>query len=402
MHPRLHPTALWAVLIALASALFFTSTYVLNRAIADGGGHWAWTASLRYFITLPLLLPLMRWQGGTAPVHAALRARPGAWLLCSGIGFVLFYVCLSWAAASGPAWLVAGSFQLTAVAGMLLAPLLYRDARGRVPRAALAIGVVMLGGVALMQFGHFDGVPDAAAWLALGCVLVAAFAYPAGNRLLLLHLERSGEPLSATQRVYGMTLASQPLWIPVAALAWWQAGWPGTAQLVLAAGVALGAGVIATVLFFQATGMVRDNPTALGAAEAMQGSEILFASIFGALLLGEALPTGWAMLGALVVVAGIVGFGVLAGRGSAGDVRATRVAHRSGCIAPRVGLAWSMACADAWRWRCSVPRNGASCWRRAAATCTRARRWRRCAAPIASRCSPSSGGSHASATRPRT
>jgi drug/metabolite transporter (DMT)-like permease len=156
-------------------------------------------------------------------------------------------------------------------------------------------------------------------------VVTAAFAYPLGNRLLLLHLERSGEQLNASQRVYGMTLASQPLWIPVAVLAWWQAGWPDATQLVLAAGVALGGGVIATVLFFQATGMVRDNPTALGAAEAMQGSEILFASVFGMLLLGEALPSGWAMLGALVVAAGIVGFGVLAGRGSAGDLRATRV-----------------------------------------------------------------------------
>ncbi|MDN5782447.1 MAG: hypothetical protein L0H23_10590, partial [Luteimonas sp.] len=51
--------ALAAVAIALASALFFTLTYVLNRASATDGGHWAWTASLRYLITLPLLLPLM-------------------------------------------------------------------------------------------------------------------------------------------------------------------------------------------------------------------------------------------------------------------------------------------------------------------------------------------------------
>ena len=49
--------ALWAVAIALLSALFFTCTYVLNRAAATDGGHWAWTASLRYLITLPLMLP---------------------------------------------------------------------------------------------------------------------------------------------------------------------------------------------------------------------------------------------------------------------------------------------------------------------------------------------------------
>ena len=52
--------ALWAVAIALLSALFFTCTYVLNRAAATDGGHWAWTASLRYLITLPLMLPIGR------------------------------------------------------------------------------------------------------------------------------------------------------------------------------------------------------------------------------------------------------------------------------------------------------------------------------------------------------
>ena len=39
--------------------------------------------------------------------------------------------------------------------------------------------------------------------------------------------------------------------------------------------VALSAGVIAKILFFQATGMVRDAPVALGAVEAMQAAELL-------------------------------------------------------------------------------------------------------------------------------
>lgn len=314
-----------AVALALAAALFFTSTYVLNRAIANDGGHWAWSAALRYFWTLPLLLPLMPWQGGTAPVHAAIRAHPRAWLRCSAIGFLLFCCCLTYAADSAPAWLVAGSFQLTVIAGMLLAPFLYRDARRRVPWPALALGGVVFGGVLLMQFGHFEGALDRAGWIALAAVVVGAFAYPLGNRLLLLHLERSGESLNATQRVYGMTLVSQPGWVLIAIFAAWQAGLPAASQLWLAGGVALGSGVIATVLFFQATGMVRDNPAALGAVEAMQGAEILFATALGVAWLGEPWPRGGAALGAALVFGGIVALGVLAGRRSAGDVRATRV-----------------------------------------------------------------------------
>ena len=300
--------ALLAIALSLLSALFFTATYVFNRAAAVDGGHWAWTASLRYLFVLPLLLPLMAWQGGIAPVSKAMRAAPGAWLLWSGIGFVLFYMLLSYAAASGPSWLIAASFQTTVVAGMLCAPLLYNDARARIPRAALAVGVLIIAGVLLMQFGYARGALDATGWIALLCVVASAFAYPLGNRGLLLHLERKGVELNATQRVFGLTLASQPAWLALAAWAWLQTGPPSMSQLWLAFGVAVSAGVIATILFFQATGMVRDNATGLGAAEAMQAAEVLFAMLLGVAFLGEAWPRGQAMAGAALVVAGIVLF----------------------------------------------------------------------------------------------
>lgn len=300
--------ALLAIALSLLSALFFTATYVFNRAAAVEGGHWAWTASLRYLFVLPLLLPLMAWQGGIAPVARAIRAAPGAWLLWSGIGFVLFYVLLSYAAASGPSWLVAASFQTTVVAGMLCAPLLYDDARARIPGAALGVGVLIIAGVLLMQFGHARGTLDATGWIALLCVVASAFAYPLGNRGLLLHLERRGVELNATQRVFGLALASQPAWLALAAWAWLHAGPPSASQLWLALGVAVSAGVIATILFFQATGMVRDNATALGAAEAMQAAEVLFATLLGVAFLGEAWPRGQALAGAALVVAGIVLF----------------------------------------------------------------------------------------------
>lgn len=300
--------ALLAVAISLLSALFFTATYVFNRAAAVEGGYWAWTASLRYLFVLPLLLPLMAWQGGIAPVARAIRVAPGVWLLWSGIGFVLFYMLLSYAAASGPSWLIAASFQTTVVAGMLCAPLLYDDARARIPRAALGVGVLIIAGVLLMQFGHARGTLDGKGWIALLCVVASAFAYPLGNRGLLLHLERRGVELNATQRVFGLTLASQPAWLAVAAWAWLQAGPPSASQSWLALGVAISAGVVATILFFQATGMVRDNATALGAAEAMQAAEVIFAMLLGVVFLGEVWPRGQALAGAALVVAGIVLF----------------------------------------------------------------------------------------------
>lgn len=36
------------ILIGLLAGLFFSSTFILNRVMSLEGGHWVWSASLRY------------------------------------------------------------------------------------------------------------------------------------------------------------------------------------------------------------------------------------------------------------------------------------------------------------------------------------------------------------------
>lgn len=306
--------ALKAVAIALLSALFFTLTYVLNRAVVSGGGHWQWAVILRYLITLPLLAVVLPFQGGLGKLPHELRTHTRTWLGWSTVGFVLFGVPLTWAASSGPSWLVAGSFQMTVLAGPLMAPFIYRDERARWHVGALAIGALIVIGVMLLQFGHAHGALDVSAWLAVGAVVFAAFAYPLGNRKILLHLERSGTRLGAVQRVFGMTLASWPLWLVLALLSWMIIGPPTLREVLLAGGVALSSGVIATVLFFHATERVGRQPTALAAVEAMQAAELLFATFIGAVFLQEAVPGGLAATGAIAIIVGIVLFAWISGK----------------------------------------------------------------------------------------
>ena len=316
--------ALAAVGLALCSALFFTLTYVLNRSLVAGGGHWAWAVILRYLLTLPMLAVVLPLQGGLGELPRELRRHARPWLLWSGVGFVLFGVPLTWAASSGPSWLVAGSFQTTVLAGPLLAPLIYRDERRRLAWRTLALGALIVAGVFALQWGHAQGHLRAGDWLAIGAVVLSAFAYPLGNRKLLLHLEQCGTRLNAVQRVFGMTLCSWPLWLAFAVVAWFAVGPPGLREALLAGGVALSSGTIATILFFRATDMVRREPTALAAVEAMQAAELLFATLLGVLLLGEAWPHGYAAFGALAIIVGIALFGWVSGRGAAGHDEAVR------------------------------------------------------------------------------
>ncbi|HEV2681749.1 MAG TPA: multidrug resistance efflux transporter family protein, partial [Rhodanobacter sp.] len=215
-------------------------------------------------------------------------------------------------------------FQTTELAGPLLAPLIYRDERARLAWRTLALGALIVAGVFALQWGHAQGQLHVSDWLAIGAVMLSAFAYPLGNRKLLLHLEHGETQLNAVQRVFGMTLCSWPLWLLFGVVAWCTIGPPTLSEALLAGGVALSSGTIATVMFFRATDMVRREPTALAAVEAMQAAELLFATLLGVLFLGEAWPHGYALFGALAIIVGIALFGWVSGRGAAGNDEAIR------------------------------------------------------------------------------
>ena len=61
-----------ALFLGILSSAFFSVTYVLNAAMAQSGGNWMWSASLRYLMLLPMLLVLTAKQGWK-PVFAELK-----------------------------------------------------------------------------------------------------------------------------------------------------------------------------------------------------------------------------------------------------------------------------------------------------------------------------------------
>lgn len=113
-----------AIALGLLSALFFAVTFVLNRIMSVEGGHWAWSSSLRFFWMLPFLLVLVFARKNLRSLLMVMKEKPGQWILWSTIGFGIFYAPLTFAAAYGPSWLVASTWQITIVAGMLVSPLI--------------------------------------------------------------------------------------------------------------------------------------------------------------------------------------------------------------------------------------------------------------------------------------
>ena len=70
--------------------------------------------------------------------------------------------------------------------------------------------------------------------------------------------------------------------------------------------MAISSGVLATVLFFQATDLVRGNMQKLAVVEATQAFEVLFAVIGEVLLLSAELPSLLSWVGMFLIVLGLI------------------------------------------------------------------------------------------------
>ncbi|MFE6166665.1 DMT family transporter [Viridibacillus arvi] len=295
------------IALGVLASLFFAVTFILNRVMELDGGSWLWSSSLRYFFMIPFLLVIVMYRKGVQSLTKEMKKQPKAWLLWSFVGFVLFYAPLTFAAAYGPGWLVSGTWQFTIVAGVLLAPLFFirlgeKTIRQKIPIVSLLISCIILVGIILIQIPSAKTVSIESLMLGILPVIVAAFAYPLGNRKMM---DVCDGRLDTFQRVLGMTIASLPAWIILAVIALITVGLPSASQVINSLLVGISSGVIATILFFIATDRVRNNQGKLAAVEATQSTEILFVIAGEMIILGIPLPDTLALFGLAVIIIGM-------------------------------------------------------------------------------------------------
>ncbi|WP_214851361.1 multidrug resistance efflux transporter family protein [Exiguobacterium sp. s193] len=286
------------ILIGILSAMFFAVTFILNQSMQGSGGHWIYSAALRFYLMLPLLILIVGYRRRLGRVWSALRTAPRFWLTYGTIGFGIFYSGICFAADYAPGWLIAGTWQVTILAGPLLAPLFKQT----IPWASLRYSLLIVMGVLLMQLSVAGTVSVTTLLLGVVPVILAAIAYPLGNRKMM---ERYGDDLGVFDRILGMTLASLPFWLILSGFAYVQVGLPSATQVGQSGLVALFSGVIATSLFFYATTLVRTEPIRLAAVEATQSFEIVFTVLGELVFLHAVFPSGLALFGMVTVMLGM-------------------------------------------------------------------------------------------------
>lgn len=264
------------IFLGICAAFFFAFTFILNRAMELSGGSWIWSASLRFIFMLPFLLLLVMSRKKLKVLLQVMREDLRTWFLWSFVGFGLFYAPLCFAAAHAPGWIIAGTWQVTIISGSLLAPLFIQTyqtpdgiikKRGKIPMKGMSMSLIILLGIFLMQMEQAKSLAVKDFMLGIIPVIVASFAYPLGNRKMM---EVCGDRLDAYQRVLGMTLASLPFWFLLSLYGLFTAGIPSKEQTMQSILVAICSGVIATILFFKATDMVKGDMQKLATVEATQ------------------------------------------------------------------------------------------------------------------------------------
>ncbi|MGB3211116.1 MAG: multidrug resistance efflux transporter family protein [Desulforhopalus sp.] len=307
------------IITGILAALFFSSTFVLNRAMSLDGGHWLWTASLRYGWMLILLCIWLAVTGRAALGIQALKLFRKHWLfwtIAGSVGFGIFYALISFSASYAPGWVVAATWQMTILATPVVLLLFGR----RVSLFALLFTLIVFAGVVIINVEQATAVPLRDVLLGALPVLGAAFAYPLGNQMVWearIRVDVQYTPPirrwvptidhpamdDAICRVLLLTLGSLPFWVVL--ILWFVPPVPSEGQVFTTLLVALFSGVAATSLFLAARHMAK-SPSELAAVDCTQSMEVVFSLAGEALLLGGALPGVMGWTGIALTLLGLV------------------------------------------------------------------------------------------------
>lgn len=299
------------IIFGILAAFFFSSTFVLNRAMSLEGGHWAWTASLRYGYMLLLLCLWLLLRGRRGVLVAAWGAFRRHWLFwtaAGSVGFGVFYALISYSASFAPGWVVATTWQSTILATPAVLLLFGR----RVPARGMLFTALIFVGIVLVTLEQASAASLGDIVRGVVPVVAAALAYPLGNQLVW-EARRGTSPLlpaltdpvadDSIGRVLLMVLGSLPFWVVLLVVA--APPPPSSGQLLNTALVAVFSGVIATSLFLHARHHASTSYE-LAAVDATQSTEVIFSLLGEIVFLHGALPGPAGTMGLTLVIGGLV------------------------------------------------------------------------------------------------
>ena len=284
--PLASPPA-WAKDFFLLAAIWGSSFLFTRMAALDFG--ILPTAAGRVTIASLCLLPLLHWRGLTPQLRQHWRLVFTVGLLNSGIPFACYAYALLYIT-TGLSSILNATVPLF---GALVAWVWLKDRPNGSRMAGLAIGFV---GVAMLASGKASFKPDASGtasgWAVIAC-LTATLCYGIAASFTRKHLAGLSPLVTATGSQLGATVG-----LSIPALMTWPATTPGPQAWLALLALGVVCTGVAYILYF------RLIETA-GPAKALSVTFLVpvFAIVYGAILLNEAVTT-WMLLCGVVILVG--------------------------------------------------------------------------------------------------
>ncbi len=299
--------------LGILSGAFFSSTFILNEAMSLEGGHWVWSASLRYAFMLLFLVIIVLFSGGRKQlwdVAELFYSHWQFWILAGSIGFGGFYSLLCFSADFSPGWVIAATWQFTVVASLFILILFGR----KFPKRVWLFSSLIFLGVILVNLSHIEDFDPKVFLLGGIPVLIAAFCYPFGNQLVWEAKNATNKKIphitspllnNVFNKVLLLTVGSIPLWIVLVLITHPPA--PSISQTINTSLVALLSGIFATSIFLFARNLA-SNSNELAGVDATQASEVIFALLGGIIFLDGKTPNNTSIIGLALILVGLVFF----------------------------------------------------------------------------------------------
>ncbi|WP_319423648.1 DMT family transporter [Pleurocapsa sp. FMAR1] len=281
--------------------------------MSSSGGHWVWSASLRYVFMALMLVVILFVQGGINRIKDVLKlflSNWQFWILSGSIGFGAFYALICFSADFSPGWVIAATYQFTTVATLLVLMLFGRS----FPKRVWIYALIIFAGVCMVNLSRIDEFNLRVLVLGGFPVIIAAFCYPLGNQLVWeakhgshKRVPKIDSPLltNVFNKVMLLTLGSFPLWIILILIS--QPPLPSYSQLLNTLLVALFSGIIGTSIFLYARNLA-SNSSQIAGVDATQSSEVVFALIGGMVFLGKPIPNIISTIGLFLILGGLMMF----------------------------------------------------------------------------------------------
>ena len=298
------------IVLGILSGAFFSTTFVLNELMSVEGGHWLYSATLRYFFMILFLAIILLFQGGIKRISDVFKLflqNYIFWIISGTIGFGFFYALICFAADFSPGWVIAASWQFTIVATLFVLLFFGKS----FPKKIWFFSSIIFIGVCLVNLSHIDNFQLSTLIYGGIPVLLASFCYPLGNQLIWESQNGSSTKVphikssllkNSFNKVMLLCLGSIPFWIILLLLI--QPLAPSSSQVLNSSFVALFSGVIATTIFLYARGLAK-NSDEIAAVDATQASEVIFAMIGGFLLFGTISLSTFSIIGLILIMLGL-------------------------------------------------------------------------------------------------